>query len=138
MFQFYTLTIRDSNGNYVGLDQIYLQLKCIMEESRRKERKGQVGIVTSDTRDNWHQAYQTIIGKQDEAFQTMANSLFLLCLDDIVISEEDSLTRTGLNSLHGLGSSNNGINRWYDKALQFIIARSGEVAICNEHRYDHL
>ena len=32
----------------------------------------------------------------------------------------------------------NGINRWYDKALQFIIARSGEVAICNEHRYDYL
>ena len=34
-----------------------------------------------------------------------------------------------------MGSKINGKNRWYDKALQFIVAKSGEVAICNEHSF---
>ena len=29
----------------------------------------------------------------------------------------------------------NGSNRWYGKALQFIIAKSGEVCISNEHSF---
>ena len=48
---------------------------------------------------------------------------------------QDKLTSTALNSLHGVGSKVNGNNRWYDKALQFIVAKSGEVAICNEHSF---
>ena len=133
MFQLFTLHLRDAQGADVGLDQIYSQLKYILQESRRMEKRGQAGILTSDTRDNWHQAYQTIQG-QGQSLQAVENSLFILCLDDAVLSDEDPLTRTALNSLHGLGSNVNGSNRWYDKALQFIIARSGEVAISNEHR----
>ena len=48
---------------------------------------------------------------------------------------QDKLTSTAMNSLHGIGSKVNGNNRWYDKALQFIVAKSGEVAICNEHSF---
>ena len=56
----------------------------------------------------------------------------LLILQD---GTQDKLTSTAMNSLHGIGSKVNGNNRWYDKALQFIVAKSGEVAICNEHSF---
>lgn len=93
-------------------------------------------MLTSDSRDNWFRAYQLLKKNgNSKAIETIENGLFLLCLDDDIIGNEDVLTKTGLNSLHGLGTSMNGSNRWYDKALQFIIAKSGEVAISNEHSF---
>ena len=66
----------------------------------------------------------------------MEGGSFILCLDDDLPNfQNDKLTSTALNSLHGMGSKINGKNRWYDKALQFIVAKSGEVAICNEHSF---
>ena len=42
-------------------------------------------------------------------------------------------SKLGLQMLHGGGSSINGINRWFDKTMQFVIARDGNCGLNYEH-----
>jgi carnitine O-acetyltransferase len=106
-----------------------------VEQSNRLNR-GHAGLLTSDSRDNWFASYTTLKENNSESIDTIEDSLFLLCLDDNLDSHNaDVLTKAGYNSLHGIGTTVNATNRWYDKALQFIVAKSGEVSITNEHSF---
>ncbi len=133
--QFYTLKVKDDNGNNLDAGVLRSGLQSIVEEARRNQ-PGFVGLLTSDHRDNWNKAYNVLLQEDKASLDEIQGALFLLCLDESLDSNDDDvLTKTALNSLHGLGSDANGHNRWYDKALQFIVARSGEVSICNEHSF---
>ena len=109
-------------------------LQHTLAESKRLGSIGKIGLLTSDTRQNWYKAHQVLKVQDSETLSKIEGSSFVLCLDETIEeSGKDKLTSTALNRLHGIGTSVNGSNRWYDKALQFIVAKSGEVAICNEH-----
>uniref|UniRef100_A0A915EH52 Choline O-acetyltransferase n=1 Tax=Ditylenchus dipsaci TaxID=166011 RepID=A0A915EH52_9BILA len=43
------------------------------------------------------------------------------------------LENAGLQILHGFGSYNNGLNRWYDATIQLIVTRTGFNGLCIEH-----
>ena len=109
----------------------------ILQDSERRGKQSLVGVFTSAPRDDWHQAYTSFAQKNRDSLDAIESSLFVLCLDDTLDSLKDmsSLSKCGLNTLHGCGSRVNGFNRWHDKALQFLIARSGEVGITNEHSF---
>ena len=113
-------------------------LQHTLAESKRLGSIGKIGLLTSDTRQNWYRAHQVLKIQDSETLSKIEGSSFILCLDENLQEAgggKDKLTSTALNSLHGIGTSVNGSNRWYDKALQFIVAKSGEVAICNEHSF---
>ena len=111
-------------------------LQHTLAESKRLGSIGKIGLLTSDTRQNWYRAHQVLKVQDSETLSKIEGSSFVLCLDETIEETgKDKLTSTALNSLHGIGTSVNGSNRWYDKALQFIVAKSGEVAICNEHSF---
>lgn len=129
------MTVKDANGNFLEASQLLSGLQEILAESIRSSKRGMIGVLTSDSRDNWHQAYQLLKANHSAHVEAIEKSLFVLCLDDEIEGQDDQLTRTALNCLHGLGSKINGNNRWYDKALQFIVSKSGEVGVCNEHSF---
>lgn len=56
--------------------------------------------------------------------------MFFLCLDKDVVTQQfnveteknyiEKLKNDGLNILHGYGSINKGLNRWFDATIQVI------------------
>ena len=132
----FVMETKDVDGNDLKASQIYYSLQHALAESKRLGSIGKIGLLTSDTRQNWYRAHQVLKVQDSETLSKIEGSSFILCLDETLEeSGKDKLTSTALNSLHGIGTSVNGSNRWYDKALQFIVAKSGEVAICNEHSF---
>ena len=75
--------------------------------------------LTSDNRDNWAEAFKVLIkDKQNKAnVDEIQQSLFLVALDDDMsnVPAYDNMSRSALQSLHGLASTE---NRWNDKAMQ--------------------
>lgn len=75
--------------------------------------------MTSDNRDNWAEAFKILHNdNQNKAsVNDIETSLFLMALDDDMsqVPAFDKLSRSALQSLHGLEST---ANRWNDKALQ--------------------
>lgn len=129
------MKVKDGNGNFANASEILFGLEEVLKQSKL-DKCSKIGLLTSDSRDNWHKAYQILLQNDAKSLQEIEESLFLLCLDEsLESSTDDTLTKTALNSLHGMGSSQNGYNRWFDKALQFIVAKSGEVGISNEHSF---
>ena len=134
---FFNMKIMDTNGNIVAPQQVYSSLYQIVQHvDQREGESGQVGVLTSLDRDSWYDTYSALKeAGNSEAIDDIENSLFLLCLDEEIKDGSSCvLAQTAKNSLHGLGVLN-GHNRWMDKALQFIISRSGQVAISNEHSF---
>ena len=100
------MPIFDANQNVISAAQIFSALKTIVEESRRLHIKGQIGVLTSDSRDDAFRTYNLLLQENNkESLDTIETGLFLLCLDDDINSEQDPWTKTALNSLHGFGSS---------------------------------
>ena len=136
IFQFFKLPLFDANQNNSPASQIFSSLKHIVEDSKRLQVKGQIGILTSDTRDDAFRTYNMLKDSgNSESLDVIESSLFVLCLDDDIKSDQDIWTRSAINSLHGYGSQTNGFNRWFGKAIQMIVAKSGEVSISNEHSF---
>lgn len=62
-----------------------------------------------------------IVPENRNLFDTIHDSVLVLCLDDAHTSSSDKtdqLKFVGLNFLHGNGTQNNTGNRWFDKTLQ--------------------
>ena len=57
--------------------------------------------------------------------EKIETAIFALCLDE---ESPSTLEDTSKQMLHG-----NGRNRWFDKSLQFIVTKSGELGINMEH-----
>jgi carnitine O-acetyltransferase len=65
--------------------------------------------------------FEFLVPENKNLFDTINDSLLVLCLDDHFPSssdEKDTQTLVGLNFLHGGGTKNNTANRWFDKTLQ--------------------
>ena len=126
--------MRDENENRLNAGQLLHLLTSAVEESQKQCQSISPGLLTSDDRGHWFEGYKSLKAAHPEEVESIETASFVLCLDGSDRAE-DLLTSTALHSLHGGGSGMNGGNRWFDKALQFIIAKSGQVAICNEHSF---
>ncbi|KAJ8726301.1 hypothetical protein PYW07_000999 [Mythimna separata] len=120
-------------------DQIIQQLKKVVESSNAPNNEG-IGILTSENRDNWAQAYQLLAKDKTnrESLEDIEKSLFVLCLDepvDLWKSKDANARRNiaGAQTIHGGGSRSNGANRWFDKTVQFIVGADGVTGLTYEH-----
>jgi hypothetical protein len=65
-----------------------------------------------------------LVPENKDLFDTIDDSLLVLCLDDNYKSSDgtstkkDNQTLAALSFLHGGGTKNNTANRWFDKTLQ--------------------
>ncbi|KAJ8248113.1 hypothetical protein GJAV_G00238450 [Gymnothorax javanicus] len=111
------------------------QLTRIMKLADIKEqRQAPIGLLTSDGRTEWAKARDILLtdSTNRESLDQMAQCLCLVCLDDHCRVELTDTNRA-LQMLHGGGCCKNGENRWYDKALQFVIGADGACGVVCEH-----
>ncbi|TNN13752.1 Choline O-acetyltransferase [Schistosoma japonicum] len=122
------------------------------------EVQPKVGALTALPRNKWAEVYQRLSqdSENQDNLKVIAKSMFVLCLDKPIIPVEELDETTDINGylndindynnlnkrddvslalqlLHGMGSSFNAANRWYDKTMQFIISRDGNCGLNYEH-----
>ncbi|XP_069775655.1 carnitine O-acetyltransferase-like [Narcine bancroftii] len=134
-FQFFHLDVYNSDGSPLTVDQIHLQLQRIRNLSWKTDKEP-LGVLTSDHRNTWGQAYNTLMKDKlnRESVRAIQQSMFTVCLDSPVlkISEEKYTSRMAAQMLHGGGSYSNSGNRWFDKTLQFIVGEDGSCGVIYE------
>ena len=81
----FVMETKDVNGNDMNASQIYYSLQYILDESKRLGSSNVIGILTSDSRENWFKACQILKVRDTEALSKMEGSSFILCLDDDII-----------------------------------------------------
>ncbi|KAL8597550.1 hypothetical protein ACOMHN_033421 [Nucella lapillus] len=133
----FSVEVYGSEGRPLSTDELYEQLKKVTDLS--KTRAPPVGLLTSLDRDAWAEIYQDLIldNKNAAAMKTIQRSIFTLCLDQPVTSDNappsPHLSSIAAEFLHGGGADMNSGNRWFDKTLQFIIGADGACGLIYEH-----
>lgn len=117
--------------------QLFSSLRDVSQISGQIEKAGTpLGLLTTDNRDNWSAAYQTLLPYNGAALKQIETSLFSVSLDRLVGDgggDTDELSRSAAMALHGMGPDALSANRWYDKNLQFFVGRNGDNGIIHEH-----
>lgn len=127
--EFYKLFTHAENGAGVRLsiNEIYKQLLKIIELSGRVIPKEPIGILTTLPREDWYKAYVELRKSPVNvaSLDDIHKSTFIITLDeDQPITYEDRAHY----SWHG-----NGFNRYFDKPVQFFIAKNGYSGFIAEH-----
>ncbi|XP_044750467.1 carnitine O-acetyltransferase-like [Coccinella septempunctata] len=131
---FFKMDVITPENGVPSFNQILSQLIYITKSS---EVSGSpIGILTSDNRDNWCNAYKLLSSDKTnrESLDAIESSLFILCLDNPLPKwNDDTLTLAAKQCIHGGGLDGNSANRWFDKTLQFIVGTDGIVGLTYEH-----
>ncbi|KAG7324631.1 hypothetical protein KOW79_012647 [Hemibagrus wyckioides] len=134
-YQFFQLDVYNSDGTPLTQSQIHSQL-CRIRAQSWKTDKEPMGILTSDHRHTWGQAYTRLLQDKinKESVRLIEKSLFTLCLDSPVmtICDEKYSSRMAAQILHGGGTYSNSGNRWFDKTLQFVVSEDGSWGLLYE------
>ncbi|KYO48933.1 carnitine O-acetyltransferase [Alligator mississippiensis] len=134
-FQFFEVEVYNSDGTPLTVDQLHVQLQRVRAQSWKTDKEP-LGLLTSDHRHTWGLAYTTLMRDRlnRESVQCIQRSLFTVCLDASVlkVSDERFPARVAAQMLHGGGSWSNSGNRWFDKALQFIVGEDGVCGVVYE------
>ncbi|TCO68298.1 choline/carnitine O-acyltransferase [Marinisporobacter balticus] len=125
--EIFTLDVLKDSGESRDASEIEADLKHIIEESKKEEGQG-IGILTTMNRDQWADTREDLlkIDAQNKLhLEKIEKAIFVLCLED---QHTNTLEEASNMMLYG-----NGKNRWYDKSLQFIISKNGEIGVNMEH-----
>ncbi|CAF0956245.1 unnamed protein product [Adineta steineri] len=133
----YRLPVYDSQGNKLTADAIYNHLKKLKNLKETNDNQQSIGHLTADERQLWAPIYKQLssIPENKDLFDTINDSLFVLCIDDQyqTLNKTDNQTLAGYNCLHGGGTKYNTSNRWFDKTLQVIVGPDGYSGLNYEH-----
>uniref|UniRef100_A0A8B9L593 Carnitine O-acetyltransferase b n=1 Tax=Astyanax mexicanus TaxID=7994 RepID=A0A8B9L593_ASTMX len=131
----YALDVYNSDGTPLTQSQIHAQL-CRIRSQSWKTDKEPMGILTSEHRHTWGQAYNRLLQDRinKDSVRLIEKGLFTLCLDSPVmrISDEKYASRMAAQILHGGGTYSNSGNRWFDKTLQFVVGEDGSWGLLYE------
>uniref|UniRef100_A0A665VME6 Carnitine O-acetyltransferase-like n=1 Tax=Echeneis naucrates TaxID=173247 RepID=A0A665VME6_ECHNA len=134
-YQFFQLEVYNSDGSRMTESQIHSQLLRIRSQSWKTDKEP-MGILTSEHRHTWGQAYNRLLRDKlnKESVRLIETGLFSVCLDSPVmrISDEKYASRKAAQILHGGGTFSNSGNRWFDKTLQFVVGEDGSWGILYE------
>ncbi|XP_052440431.1 carnitine O-acetyltransferase b [Carassius gibelio] len=135
-YQFFQLDVYNSDGTPLTESQILAQLLRIRSQSWKTDKQP-MGILTSEHRHTWGQAYTRLLRDKinKESVRLIEKSIFTLCLDSpvMMISDEKYSSRMAAQILHGGGTFSNSGNRWFDKTLQFVVGEDGSWGLLYEH-----
>lgn len=134
-YQFFQLEVYNSDGSRMTESQIHSQLLRIRSQSWKTDKEP-MGILTSEHRHTWGEAYNRLLGDKlnRESVRLIETGLFSVCLDSPVmrISDEKYASRKAAQILHGGGTFSNSGNRWFDKTLQFVVGEDGSWGLLYE------
>ncbi|CAH1391598.1 unnamed protein product [Nezara viridula] len=128
---FYKVTVKEGLA-WQKHSAIFEQLKEIVTENNEGPP---IGLLTSGCRDTWYKAYNGLKKNHVncESMKAIEESLFLVCLDIFSAPRKINIPTSTINHcIHGSGPRHSGGNRWFDKTLQFIVGKNGEVGLTYE------
>ncbi|KAF9893701.1 hypothetical protein FE257_009869 [Aspergillus nanangensis] len=113
------------NGHRLNNSELEAQIRRVYEVATRVDP---VGVLTVANRDLWTDARKKLLAAHpanEQALRDIESAGFLICLDDAtpVTFEERALQ-------YWCGD---GMNRWFDKPLQFIVNDNGTAGFNGEH-----
>lgn len=123
--QFFYFDVIDSDGKPLTTGEIEAQLQRII--SLADTVSGPlVGALTSDNRDTWA-AMRTELIKcgNKQSLDILESAVLVVALDTEAPSSVNSAARV---LWHG-----DGLNRWYDKSVHFIVCDNGQAGFLGEH-----
>ncbi|KAH8376863.1 hypothetical protein KR093_001780, partial [Drosophila rubida] len=131
---FYKMGLYDSDGNLLSSATLAKQL----EEIRDAESSVGIpyGILTTDTRDNWAEAYGQLMKNPENAktVETIQAAMFTVSMDQCIdLQPGQQMKQLILGLIHGDGSKVNSGNRWMDKTIQLVVNPNGNVGFTYEH-----
>ncbi|XP_062121291.1 carnitine O-acetyltransferase-like isoform X1 [Drosophila sulfurigaster albostrigata] len=131
---FYKLSLYDGEGNLLTSATLAKQL----EEIRDAESDFGVpyGVLTTDSRDNWAEAYEQLVKNPENAatIKTIQVALFTVSMDECIdLKPGQETNQLILGLIHGNGSKVNSGNRWMDKTIQLVVNPNGNVGFTYEH-----
>lgn len=125
---FYKVYHHDANDQPLSKAAIYKQLEYLVNVVNPRVPRGDgVGALTSLNRDEYLAAYGGLLKSpvNEASLEAIFASSFVICLDDnspVTIEEKSQ------NNWHGDGQ-----NRFFDKPLEFFIAKNGNSGFLGEH-----
>ncbi|KAH8400511.1 hypothetical protein KR222_002554, partial [Zaprionus bogoriensis] len=131
---FYKVSLYDGEDKLLSAKALAQQLQEIIDTV--KQVGVPYGLLTTDTRDNWAEAYEQLSKNPEncEAMQTIQTALFTVSLDERTKFKPDQQKNELILSLiHGNGSKVNSANRWMDKTIQLVVNPNGNVGFTYEH-----
>lgn len=114
------------NGKQLNTAELQLQFERVYAATA--ERKLPVGIMTTENRDVWADAYDVLLKAHPtnaKILQEIEAASFIVCLDDAAPVTLDERAKQYLYA--------DGQNRWFDKPCQFIINDNGTAGFNGEH-----
>lgn len=112
------------DGGPYDPEQLATGLRSIMEAGRTAENP--VGHFTTMARAEWASRREALLAAGNaDALDTIETALFCLCLEDFAPADTQQACD---NLLHG-----DSANRWFDKAVSFIVFSDGTAGINVEH-----
>lgn len=117
--------MHEVNGQQLNTSELEQQFQRVYEKA---EKSPAVGILTSENRDIWTDARETLLKAHSgnkAALETIESASFVVCLDD---ANPVTLEERAHQYWHG-----DGANRWFDKPLQFIVNDNGTSGFMGEH-----
>jgi carnitine O-acetyltransferase len=117
------------SGRPLALDDLVAGLEAAVAAGATPAAAGTpVGHLTTKARADWAASRQRLLALDTAnraAFDTIETALFCVCLDDV--TPRDDLDACD-HLLHG-----DSANRWFDKALSFVVLADGTAGINVEH-----
>lgn len=117
--------LHEVNGTPLNVSELEQQFRRVYELAQQVPA---VGALTSENRDIWSDARELLlkVSPQNKAsLETIEAASFVVCLDD---ASPVTLEERAHQYWHG-----DGLNRWYDKPLQFIVNDNGTSGFMGEH-----
>ncbi|KAG9404831.1 hypothetical protein AC1031_005039 [Aphanomyces cochlioides] len=121
----FSLDVVDPSGRLLSIGDLERQLHHIKQYAAIFPDVSQVGLLTAAHRDVWTEARKALYEANAASFQSIQESLFVVCLD-----EESPTTNSELLQLAAAGAP---YNRWYDKSMQYIVWANGNIGANLEH-----
>ncbi|KAI7826128.1 acyltransferase ChoActase/COT/CPT [Gamsiella multidivaricata] len=131
--QIYKVPVSGPDGERVSIKAIEQQLRHVVEAVNNlpeQEKQAAVGVLTSENRDTWAKARQTLLGLSPQNHASLSlidHALFVICLDDYSSDRDIDVSH------HNIFHAGNAHNRWFDKSMQFIFENNGRAGINGEH-----
>lgn len=126
---FYKVHTHDGESKPYGPHEIWQQLHAVVNElSVREVANGGIGALTALNRDEWRFAHAELVENplSRDSSETIQKASYFLALDDGDIKPV-TLEEKAKNSWYGDGN-----NRFFDKSLQFLVARNGALGFLGE------
>ncbi|KAF5549198.1 polyketide synthase [Fusarium mexicanum] len=122
----FKVNLLDETGDDVSLDHLQATFEAILANVQGEDILST--LLTTDERESWAKIRETLLelnSQNLEYFSVLDSAMFVLCLDSASPETPDEIARHGY-----IGD---GINRWFDKLLQFYVSANGRSGMLTEH-----